>query len=389
VLDAVAPFLSGKMSIGKVDCTVETKLCKQYRVKGYPTLKYYRDGDFQDYTSGRDKDSIIAFGEKMSHRAVSIVSTRAGAHEKLLDKTPVAFIVFDPAASLSATLGGDGMSSIDASGASDAEKAAEKMIQSTERTRAFGQVARKMQAQGSFGLLPPDTSPSEIIQFFKGDDATAKASLSGGFIARIEEDVPVKLYEGEPTTAAFAGFVNENNLATVVELGGHNFRSVSRRGMPLAIGVYNPDNNVETETFQREIKQYAIGGKYKDEYIFSTMDGTKWDKFLRQFSIQREKLPEMFVLDTPARQYWQDASVLSISEFFEALKKGDIEPRMQEKRKQGSLAGILQMFVDHMPYSLLAMIGIILTAFWMVLPWLGEGPILPTPPPSEPAKKKD
>lgn len=48
-----------KMSIGKIDCTVEKSVCKRFNVKGYPTLKYYRDGDFQEYPLGRDKDSIM------------------------------------------------------------------------------------------------------------------------------------------------------------------------------------------------------------------------------------------------------------------------------------------------------------------------------------------
>ena len=366
----------------KVDCTVEKKLCKTFGVKGYPTLKYYRDGDFQDYPLGRDKDSIITFGEKMSNRAVHLVSK--DAYKELLDKTPVAFIVFDPVVLSSATNGAD---AIEASGASEADKAAEKMIQSTERTRAFGQVARKMQAQGSFGLLQPGTSPNEITQFFKGDDAAAKASLSGGFIARIEEDVPIKLYEGELTTASFLEFAKENNMPTVVELGGHNFRSVSRKGRPLAIGVYDPNKDTETEQFQRKLKEYAITDKHKDNYIFSAMDGIKWEKFLRQFSIQKENLPELFVLDTSTRQYWQDRNVNGISEFFTALRNGDIEPRIQEKKNQGSLPGVLQLLVDHMPYSLVAMIGIIVIIFCMVLPLLGEGPIVPKQPSSEAAKK--
>lgn len=59
VLDAVAPYLAGKLAIGKVDCTSEKSLCKRFDVKGYPTIKYYRDGDFQEYPLGRDKDSIM------------------------------------------------------------------------------------------------------------------------------------------------------------------------------------------------------------------------------------------------------------------------------------------------------------------------------------------
>jgi protein disulfide-isomerase A1 len=48
------------MAIGKVDCTTEKQLCKQrFDVRGYPTLKYYRDGEFHDYPAGRDADSIM------------------------------------------------------------------------------------------------------------------------------------------------------------------------------------------------------------------------------------------------------------------------------------------------------------------------------------------
>jgi protein disulfide-isomerase-like protein len=59
VLNKVAPHLAGKMAIGKVDCTTEKKLCKRFDVRGYPTLKYYRDTEFHDYPSGRDADSIM------------------------------------------------------------------------------------------------------------------------------------------------------------------------------------------------------------------------------------------------------------------------------------------------------------------------------------------
>lgn len=48
-----------KMAIGKIDCTTQKKLCNRFNVKGYPTLKYYHDGTFNDYPLGRDKDTIM------------------------------------------------------------------------------------------------------------------------------------------------------------------------------------------------------------------------------------------------------------------------------------------------------------------------------------------
>lgn len=51
--------------IADVDCTSEEgqPLCDKYEVRGFPTIKYFVDGDTvgQDYNSGRDYDSLEAF----------------------------------------------------------------------------------------------------------------------------------------------------------------------------------------------------------------------------------------------------------------------------------------------------------------------------------------
>jgi protein disulfide-isomerase A6 len=50
--------------IGDVDCTDSgEKLCEQYEIRGYPTIKYFLDGDRKgmDYSGGRDVDSLEKF----------------------------------------------------------------------------------------------------------------------------------------------------------------------------------------------------------------------------------------------------------------------------------------------------------------------------------------
>jgi protein disulfide-isomerase A6 len=51
--------------IGDVDCTGDGQsLCEKFSVSGYPTIKYFSDGDTttgQDYQSGRDFDSLKKF----------------------------------------------------------------------------------------------------------------------------------------------------------------------------------------------------------------------------------------------------------------------------------------------------------------------------------------
>lgn len=322
------------------------------------------------------------FGEKMSARAVSIISSYTESKDQLLNKIPVAYIVYDPNASSSTSSGED--TTIDSSGATEEEKAVEKLVQSTEMTRVFGQVARKLQAQGSFGMLSPSTTFEEMTKFL--DQTSSSDGIpKSGFIARIEEDVPIKLYNGEVTTDALTNFVQETNLAAVIELGGHNFRFVSRRGKSVAVSVYNPEDTIKTTNFKKELKDYAVNGKYKDEYVYGTMDGIKWSKFLTQFSIQKENLPEMFILDVPNRTYWQEPSIFGVSNFITAVQNGEIESREQEKRKAGVLDEVLQAFVDYMPYSLFFMLALFGTIFWLVVR-LDDGTIMPPVPPRQQEK---
>jgi len=55
---------SSSVLIADVDCTAEGEdLCKKYEVSGYPTLKYFKDGDMEgeNYSGGRDFSSLEKF----------------------------------------------------------------------------------------------------------------------------------------------------------------------------------------------------------------------------------------------------------------------------------------------------------------------------------------
>lgn len=54
---------SSSVVIGDADCTVESELCQKFGVQGYPTIKYFKDGNAEGeaYSSGRDFDSLKKF----------------------------------------------------------------------------------------------------------------------------------------------------------------------------------------------------------------------------------------------------------------------------------------------------------------------------------------
>jgi len=54
---------SSSVLIGDVDCTVHSGVCSKHGVQGYPTIKYYKDGDKegQSYNGGRTIDALKTF----------------------------------------------------------------------------------------------------------------------------------------------------------------------------------------------------------------------------------------------------------------------------------------------------------------------------------------
>lgn len=59
---------SSSVLIADVDCTAEgQELCEKNGVQGYPTIKYFKDGDTEegeDYQMGRDFDTLKSFVEE-------------------------------------------------------------------------------------------------------------------------------------------------------------------------------------------------------------------------------------------------------------------------------------------------------------------------------------
>jgi len=50
--------------IGDVDCTVHEEVCSRFEVQGFPTIKFFKGADAEDYEGGRDYASLEKFAEE-------------------------------------------------------------------------------------------------------------------------------------------------------------------------------------------------------------------------------------------------------------------------------------------------------------------------------------
>ena len=66
---------SGLLSVAEVNCDSHEDICSKYGIKGYPTIKMFKDGEFvADYDGGRDLDSMKSYllQRVAGHQAVTL-----------------------------------------------------------------------------------------------------------------------------------------------------------------------------------------------------------------------------------------------------------------------------------------------------------------------------
>merc|ERR1712014_557228 len=52
------------ITLGKLDATEESKTAEKFEVRGYPTLKFFKNGKPMEYGGGRTADTIVSWVEK-------------------------------------------------------------------------------------------------------------------------------------------------------------------------------------------------------------------------------------------------------------------------------------------------------------------------------------
>ena len=352
VLDRVAPKVKGEMAIGKIDCTLHKTLCNEYKVKGYPTLKLSRDGEVMDYPGRRDELEIINFARKMSQPPVQICSTYDDVVKKAKESsTGVIFLAYHP------NMKGKGLTS---------------KLSSQLLLQIFQQSARIQQAFADFCLLSPPLGEDDGAE---GTDGSIDLSPFGpesssefGFIARVEADIKPVLWKFDPeedlTSAKMIEFVKAKNVPTVSDLGPGNFHKIGHNGRTLVIGCVDGSDAAQTASMKQQLLEYAsVKGPKSivDQYYFGVMDGKQWHKFLAQFSVTPDELPQILVLNVVSKTFWQNTTYTNdVAKFLSDIETGVLESSASQASKgwQGWIYQAEYTFFKYLPWSLVALVAV-------------------------------
>lgn len=86
--------LQGKLNVGEVNCDVEVRLCKDVRVKGYPTIHFFRGGERVEYDGLRGLGDLVSYAKKALDVGSGVTSVDASVFKVMEEKEEVIFLYF-------------------------------------------------------------------------------------------------------------------------------------------------------------------------------------------------------------------------------------------------------------------------------------------------------
>ena len=234
--------------LGKVDATEESKLAEKYEVRGYPTLKFFKNGKPMEYGGGRTGDTIVSWLEKKTGPPAAALEN-ADAAKKFIEDNKVAVIGFFK-------------------------------DQDSAEAKNFLEVAGAMD-DVKFGL----TSDADAF--------SANKVEKDGVVLFKQFDEGRNDYDGAAEEAELTNFITANSLPLVIEFNHETAQKIFSGEVKNHLLLFV---STKSEAFPAQ-KEMAgkIAKDYKGKVLFVTVDADEEDhkRILEFFGMKEDEVPGM------------------------------------------------------------------------------------------------
>jgi len=279
------------IKLGKVDATVESDLAKKFDVKGYPTLKFFKNGKDREYTGGRKADDIVTWLEKKTGPPAKTLANVDEA-KAFIESNDVAVVGF--------------FKDLDASDA-----------------KAFLGVAGNMDDY-PFAIA----SEAAVFEEYKVEGS--------GIVLFKNFDEGRNDFEGEMTEDAVATFVSSNSLPLVIEFNPNTsqkiFSGEIKSHLFLFVSASADDYSAKVEIAK------AIAKDHKGKMLFVTIDTDEEDhkRIMEFFGLEKSELPSMRIvkMEGDMLKFKPDSTELSdenIRVFVTKYLAGELKPHLMSQ----------------------------------------------------------
>jgi len=280
--------------LAEVDCTVESDICNEVGVRGYPTLKVYRNGKASDYKGQRTSESIISYMKKQNLPDVTAI--KAEDFEKFSQSDKVVVVGF--------------------------------VKEGSDEYKALEANAKEMRDNFVFGYI---------------DDAELAKKAGAavpGLVVYKQFDEGKAVFEGKMTEEAIKEFVNVESVPLMDELGPENYSKYMESGLPLVYLFTADAEDKKTVGAWCE----AIAKKVQGKLNFVYIDATKFSGHAKFLGL-KEEWPAVIIQDVKQNTKYpfpQDKKIEKedLEKFFDDFQAGKLEPYVKsqdvpEKQEDG------------------------------------------------------
>ncbi|XP_043924133.1 protein disulfide-isomerase [Protopterus annectens] len=280
--------------LAKVDATEESDLAQEFGVRGYPTIKFFKNGDKsapKEYTAGREADDIITWLKKRTGPAAPVLADTDSA-QQLVDGNEVAVIGFF------------------------------KDIESPD-AKVFLQAAETVD-DVPFALVSADNLFSHykvekdgIILFKKFDEGQSK-------------------FDGELTKENLLTFVKGNQLPLVIEFTEQSAPKIFGGETKTHLLLFLPKSATDYQDKLDHFRNAAGDFRGKILFIYIDSDHTDNQRILEFFGLNKEECPavRLITLDEEMTKYKPESDQLTaeeITKFCNNFLEGKIKPHLMSQ----------------------------------------------------------
>jgi len=276
--------------LAKVDATVESALGEQFKVKGYPTLKFFIDGTPSEYSGGRTADEIVAWVTKKSGPAALTLVSSADLN-KLKDDNQVAVVgLFKDLESAAA-------------------KAFNTVAQSTDNV-VFGVSSE----QALFDELK-FTGDAGLVLFKKFDEGRND------------------LFEGELTAEEMKAFIHANQLALVTEFNQETAQKIFGGDIKVHNLLFASKKADSTAASLAQFTEAAKGFKGRSIFVLIDTDVAENERVMEFFGLKAADAPTLRLISlgqemTKFRPSFTDITTENVVAFVNSFFDGTLKPHL-------------------------------------------------------------
>jgi len=291
---AAAALKEENILLAEVDCTVESDICNEVGVRGYPTLKVYRNGKPSDYKGQRTADSIISYMKKQN--LPDLTAIKADEFEKFSTSDKVVVVGF--------------------------------VKEGSDEYKALEANAKELREQFVFGFI---------------DDAELAKKAGAqvpGIVVYKQFDEGKAVLEGEITEESIKEFVKVESVPLMDELGPENYSKYMDSGLPLVYLFTTDAEDKKTVGAWCEEIAKKVQGKINFVYI----DAVKFSGHGKFLGL-KESWPAVIIQDVKHNTKYpfpQDQKIEkeALAKFIEDFQEGKLEPYVKsqdipEKQEDG------------------------------------------------------